>query len=70
LGAGFLHDGAQITEMDPTQQKYKARLTDYNNDPTVTFADLQKFFADLQLRLTDHLTAPPQQGSPTPAPHT
>jgi hypothetical protein len=69
-GAVMQEARAQITEMDPTQQKYKARLTDYNNDPTVTFADLQKFFADLQLRLTDHLTAPPQQGSPTPAPHT
>jgi len=40
-----------ISELDPSRSKYKARLVDYNNDPTVTFADLQKFLRQLEERL-------------------
>lgn len=43
---------AAISEMDPKELKYKTRLTDYNNDPAVTFADLQKFFEEIEARLT------------------
>ena len=35
---------AVISEMDPWELKYKTRLRDYNNDPAVNFADLQRFF--------------------------
>src|SRR5439155_7203113 len=31
-----------INEMDPQRMKYQVRLTDYNNDPGITFADIQK----------------------------
>jgi hypothetical protein len=30
----------------------KTRLTDYNNDPAVTFADLWKFLQKIEVRLT------------------
>jgi len=44
-----------ISEMDPKELKYKTHLTDYNNDPAVTFADLQKFFEEIEVRLTMRL---------------
>lgn len=31
--------------------KYRARLTDYNNDPGVAFADVQKLFEVVEERL-------------------
>ncbi len=40
-----------IGELDPGRSKYKARLADYNADPAVTFADLQKFLDRLEERL-------------------
>jgi hypothetical protein len=43
---------AVISEMDPKELKYKTRLTDYNNDPAVNFADLQKFFQEIEVRLS------------------
>ena len=43
---------AMVSELDPDHAKYKARLADYNADPAVTFADLQKFLASLEERLT------------------
>ena len=56
--AGASKDGAaarearvMISELDPSRSKYKARLVEYNNDPTVTFADLQKFLRQLEERL-------------------
>jgi hypothetical protein len=40
-----------IGELDVNGAKYKARLIDYNADPAVTFADLQKFLEQLEDRL-------------------
>jgi hypothetical protein len=51
---------AVISEMDPRELKYKTRLTDYNNDPAVTFAGLQKFFEEIEVRLTKRLGAAAQ----------
>jgi hypothetical protein len=42
-GAVMQEARVAISEMDPKELKYKTHLTDYNNDPAVTFADLQKF---------------------------
>jgi hypothetical protein len=55
----FEHRGAAmqearfvIDEIAPNKKNYHHRLMDYNNDPTTTFTDVQKFF---QL-LKDHVT--------------
>lgn len=56
-GAVMQEGRAVISEMDPKELKYKTRLTDYNNDPAVTFADLQKFFQEVEVRLTKRLGA-------------
>jgi hypothetical protein len=40
-----------------TTKKYPARLVDYNNDPEMTFADLQKFFRLLEDRVRAQATA-------------
>jgi hypothetical protein len=56
-GAVMQEARGAISEMDPKELKYKTRLTDYNNDPAVTFADLQKFFEEIEVRLTRRLGA-------------
>jgi hypothetical protein len=33
-----------IDDIAPNRKNYHHRLMDYNNDPTTTFADVQKFF--------------------------
>ena len=59
----FEHRGAAmqearfvIDEIAPNRKNYKHRLMDYNNDPTTTFADIQKFFQLLEDRITKRLT--------------
>jgi hypothetical protein len=49
LTGKFDHDGAalnavrdEISANAPNRDKYQARLVDYNNDPTVSLADVQK----------------------------
>jgi hypothetical protein len=44
-----------ISETAPNRKKYQARLIDYNNDPTVSLADLQKLLQVVQDRLTKSL---------------
>jgi hypothetical protein len=53
-GAAIQEAREIIGEMDP-QQKYSSRLTDYNNDPAITFADIQKLFRMVEERLTKRL---------------
>ena len=48
---------AVISEMDPQRAKYHARLTDFNNDPAITFADIQKLFQTVEERLKKRLAA-------------
>jgi hypothetical protein len=50
-GATIREARAMISELDPSRSKYKARLVDYNADPAITFADLQKFLRLLEERL-------------------
>ena len=58
----FEHRGAAmqearfvIDEIAPNRKNYNHRLMDYNNDPTTTFADIQKFFRLLQDRISRRL---------------
>ena len=44
-----------IDETAPNHEKYKARLTDFNNDLTVTFPDIQKLLQLVEERLTRRL---------------
>lgn len=43
-----------ISESAPNCDKYQALLTDYNNDPTVTFADIQKLLQIVEEYLAKH----------------
>jgi hypothetical protein len=58
----FEHRGAAmqearfvVDEIAPNRKNYNHRLMDYNNDPTTTFADIQKFFRLLEERVTRRL---------------
>jgi hypothetical protein len=44
-----------IDDIAPNRNTYKHRLMDYNNDPTTTFADIQKVFQLSQERITKRL---------------
>lgn len=44
-----------ISESAPNRSKYQARLTDYNNDPTVSFADIERLFQTVDERLTKRI---------------
>jgi len=58
----FEHRGAAMQEarfviddIAPNRKNYHHRLMDYNNDPTTTFADIQKFFQLLEERIAKRL---------------
>jgi hypothetical protein len=58
----FEHRGAAmqearfvIDEIAPNRGSYNHRLMDYNNDPTTTFADVQKFFRLLEDRIAQRV---------------
>lgn len=56
--------GAAIDEVRTLidHKKYPARLVDYNNDPAVTFADLQKLLQLVEDRLVKQLADGPPRG--------
>jgi hypothetical protein len=56
-GAAIREARAMISELDPGRKKYQARLVDFNADPGVTFADLQKFLVQLEERLVARVGA-------------
>ena len=65
----FEHRGAAmqearfvIDEIAPNRKHYHHRLMDYNNDPTTTFADVQRFFRTLQDRVAGRLKEQSQRG--------
>ena len=68
----FEHRGAAMQEARfviddiAPNRNYNHRLMDYNNDPTTTFADIQKVFALLETRIAARLRGE-QNGQP-PAP--
>lgn len=58
----FAHRGAAMQEarfviddIAPNRKSYHHRLMDYNNDPTTTFADIQKVFLLMEERITKRL---------------
>jgi hypothetical protein len=51
-GAAIEEARSLISELDPNREKYHARLMDYNNDPAVSFSDIQKLFRQVEERLT------------------
>jgi hypothetical protein len=58
----FAHRGAAMQEVRfviddiaPNRKSYHHRLMDYNNDPTTTFADIQKVFRMLEDRIVKRL---------------
>ncbi len=46
---------ATITEAIPKGRSYSSRLTDFNNDPATTFAELQKYLVLVEERLTKRM---------------
>jgi hypothetical protein len=66
ITGAFDHDGGTlretrnvIDETAPNAKSYKARLVDFNNDPTTTFADIQKLLQLVEERLTKQLAEKP-----------
>src|ERR1700733_2328517 len=64
----FEHRGAAMQEarfviddVAPNRNNYNHRLMDYNNDPTTTFADIQKVFGLLEDRIAKRLTEDPSK---------
>ena len=71
VSGNFEHRGAAMQEarfviddIAPNAKNYNHRLMDYNNDPTTTFADIQKFFQLLEARVTKRLKDQSPQGHP------
>jgi hypothetical protein len=62
----FEHRGAAMQEarfviddIAPNHNNYQHRLMGYNNDPTTTFADIQKVFRLMEARITKRLADEP-----------
>ena len=61
VGGNFEHRGAAMQEARfvigeiTAKRDYQHRLMDYNNDPTTTFADIQRVFRVLEDRITKRL---------------
>ncbi len=51
-----MDEAEQVVDLVATK-KYDARLIDYNNDSTTTFANVQAFFRTLEDRLVAHGTS-------------
>jgi len=58
----FQHRGAAMQEarfviddIAPNAKSYKHRLMDYNNDPSTSFADIQKVFKLMERRMAEDL---------------
>ena len=45
-----------ISRTAPNAAKYSARLVDYNNDPTVTFADVQRLLKTVEINLEKRMS--------------
>jgi hypothetical protein len=54
--AAIQESRAIISEIDK-DHRYSARLTDFNNDPQVSFEDVSKLFATIQERLSKRVAA-------------
>jgi hypothetical protein len=54
-GGPAIKEARAIIDEAPNRSKYQARLTDYNNDPTVTFEDVRKLLLLVEQRLAKRL---------------
>ena len=54
-GAAIKMARSIISQSAPNREKYKARLIDYNHDPTVSFRDVQKLFQLVEERLAGQM---------------
>jgi hypothetical protein len=62
-GAAGIHEARSvISETAPNRAKYQARLVEYNNDPTTSFADVQALFEVVEQRLQKRLAAATASG--------
>src|SRR5262249_357504 len=66
VNGNFEHRGAVmqearfvVDEIAPNRVNYRHRLMDYNNDPTTTFADIQRVFRLLDARVRKRLADGP-----------
>jgi hypothetical protein len=57
-GAAMQEARFVIDDIAPNRKNYQHRLMGYNNDPTTTFADIQKVFRLLEERITKRLSEP------------
>jgi hypothetical protein len=62
IGGNFKHRGAAmqetrfvVDEIAPNRKNYEHRLMDYNNDPTTTFADIQRVLRLAEDRIAKRL---------------
>jgi hypothetical protein len=53
-----------IDEIAPNHEKYQHRLMDYNNDPSTSFADIQRVFEVLERHIREQLKKSPQRTKP------
>jgi hypothetical protein len=54
-GGAAIQEARALVDEAPNRSKYQARLTDYNNDPAVTFEDLRKLLLVVEQRLAKRL---------------
>ena len=53
-----------VTEIAPNKN-YKARLTDFNNDPATTFADVQRLFHLAEEHIAKRIAGPSARQPPS-----
>ncbi len=58
-GAAMQEARFVIDEIAPNHNNYQHRLMGYNNDPTTTFADIQKVFRLMEARITKRFADQP-----------
>ena len=54
-GEAAVREARQLVDESRNAKNYKARLVDFNDDPAITFADVQKLLQQVQERLTKRL---------------
>jgi hypothetical protein len=54
-GEAAIREARRLVDESPNARNYKARLVDFNNDPTTTWTDVQKLLQLVEERLTKQL---------------
>ena len=58
-GEATIREARRLVAESPNARNYKARLIDFNNDPTTTWADVQKLLQAVEERLLKQLAVNP-----------